>query len=227
MKTSVKKPVFPESPLQKQSKIQSAKAHSDSSAAAGEVDAYIKKHVQWQEQLTALHEILSGTELQQTIKWGAPSFTLAEKIVVSMHAFKQHCALWFHQGVFLSDKKQLLVNAGEGRTRGLRQLRFDQTTSVDNKVIKAYVVEAIKNEKAGKKIVPKLKQTSTPTELEEQLDSDRLLHKAFAELSPGKQREYAEYIGAAKQAQTRLSRLQKIMPMIRAGVGLHDKYRKV
>ncbi len=183
--------------------------------------------MQWQEQLTALHEILSGTELQQTIKWGAPSFTLAEKIVVSMHAFKQHYALWFHQGVFLSDKKQLLVNAGEGRTRGLRQFRFDQTSSVDNKVIKAYVVEAIKNEKAGKKIVPKLKQTSIPPELEEQLDSDRILKKAFAELSPGKQREYAEYIGAAKQAQARLSRLQKIVPMIRAGVGLHDKYRKV
>ncbi len=31
--------------------------------------------------------------------------------------------------------------------------------------------------------------------------------------------------GAAKQAATRQRRIEKIVPMIEAGIGLHDKYR--
>lgn len=223
---ALKRPVL-KRPVLKRPKEQSATAKSDSGKVAVAVEAYISKHAQWQEQLAVFRQILSSTELQETIKWGAPSYTLAGKLVVSMHAFKQHCALWFHQGVFLADKKQLLVNAGEGKTRGLRQLRFEQSTTVDSKLVKAYVVEAINNEKAGKKIVPVVKQASIPPELQEKLESDSVLQKAFAGLSPGKQREYAEHIGAAKQEPTRLARLQKATPLIRAGVGLHDKYRNV
>ena len=41
----------------------------------------------------------------------------------------------------------------------------------------------------------------------------------------GKQREYAEYIAGAKREETRSKRLQKVFPMIEAGIGLNDKYR--
>jgi uncharacterized protein YdeI (YjbR/CyaY-like superfamily) len=39
------------------------------------------------------------------------------------------------------------------------------------------------------------------------------------------QREYADYIASAKRADTRQRRIEKILPMIVAGVGLNDKYR--
>ena len=45
-------------------------------------------------------------------------------------------------------------------------------------------------------------------------------------LSPGKRREYAEYIAEARREDTRNKRLEKIMPMILAGQGLNDRYRK-
>jgi uncharacterized protein YdeI (YjbR/CyaY-like superfamily) len=44
-------------------------------------------------------------------------------------------------------------------------------------------------------------------------------------MTPGKQREYAEYIAEAKQAATKERRLEKILPMIAAGGGLNDKYK--
>ena len=40
-----------------------------------------------------------------------------------------------------------------------------------------------------------------------------------------KQREYCEYIATAKRDPTKLSRLEKIKPMILNGTGLHDKYK--
>ena len=85
------------------------------------VDAYIKKHEQWQAQFNSLRKILRGTDLEETIKWGAPSYTLDGRIVVGMVGFKNHCALWFQQGVFLKDEAGKLVNAQKGTTRGMRQ----------------------------------------------------------------------------------------------------------
>jgi uncharacterized protein YdeI (YjbR/CyaY-like superfamily) len=41
----------------------------------------------------------------------------------------------------------------------------------------------------------------------------------------GLQREYADYIAEAKRDDTKLRRIEKILPMIGKGAGLHDKYR--
>jgi uncharacterized protein YdeI (YjbR/CyaY-like superfamily) len=39
------------------------------------------------------------------------------------------------------------------------------------------------------------------------------------------QREYAEHIASAKREATKQTRIDKVLPMIVSGVGLHDKYR--
>ena len=49
--------------------------------------------------------------------------------------------------------------------------------------------------------------------------------EAFESMARGKKREYVDHVAEAKRADTRLHRLDKIMPMIRAGQGLNDKYR--
>ena len=54
---------------------------------------------------------------------------------------------------------------------------------------------------------------------------DPALAKAFAGFTPGRQREFANHVGDAKREATRLSRLEKIKPMIMDGVGLNDRYR--
>jgi len=57
-------------------------------------------------------------------------------------------------------------------------------------------------------------------------EGDPSLKKAFASLSPGKQREFATHIAQAKRAETKSRRLEKITPMILKGIGLNDKYTR-
>ena len=54
----------------------------------------------------------------------------------------------------------------------------------------------------------------------------RALDAAFKAITPGRQGEYKEYIGTAKREDTRARRLAKIVPMILAGTGLNDAYKK-
>ena len=57
------------------------------------------------------------------------------------------------------------------------------------------------------------------------MDSNKEFKTKFDGFSTSKQREYADYISEAKREQTKLKRLEKIIPMIIAGKGLNDKYK--
>ncbi len=87
--------------------------------------------------------------------------------------------------------------------------------------------EAIENQKLGKEIKPEKKGKTVviPKELKETLKKNTVLYDAFKSLTPFKQREYAEYIDTAKRAETKQTRLEKIVPMILKGIGLNDKYK--
>lgn len=190
------------------------------------IDDYLKKHSRWSDQLSQLREILCACAVDETVKWGAPAYTVNGKLIITMGAFKSHYVLWFHQGVFLKDNAGKLINAQEGVTKGLRQWRFEADDTVNPKLVTQYVNEAIDNQLAGKTIKPEPKPMNMPTEFAAALEVDNNLQLAFSNLSPGKQKEYAHYVSDAKQQKTRLSRIEKITPMILSGVGLNDRYRK-
>ena len=88
------------------------------------VDQYIVKKDKWQNELKVLRRLLNSTELEETVKWGSPCYTIKGKNVVSMGAFTEFVALWFFQGALLKDKNKVLINAQEGTTKALRQWRF-------------------------------------------------------------------------------------------------------
>ncbi len=88
-----------------------------------------------------------------------------------------------------------------------------------------YVREAIKNQKQVKAIKPAVKKLDIIAELAAALAADSGWKKAFEKLSPGKQQEYAGFIGSAKQEATRLSCLGKCKPIFISGAGLNDKYK--
>jgi len=193
---------------------------------AKSVDDYIQKHPDWEDALNKLRKTLQATELEETVKWGAPCYTLEGKNVVGLAAFKEYVGLWFHQGVFLKDPDGVLVNAQEGTTKALRQWRFAGAKEIKVGRIKAYVKEAIENQRAGKAVKPdRAKPVVVPGELKAALAKQPKAKRAFAALTKGKQREYADYISSAKRAETKASRIAKTLPMIAAGVGLNDKYR--
>ena len=190
------------------------------------VDEYIENQPQWTAALKKLRKILTATELEETVKWGGPCYTIGGKNVVGLAAFSKYVGLWFHQGVFLSDPDKVLVNAQEGTTRALRQWRFTSDKEITSRNVKAYVLEAIENEKQGKAIKPvRNKSVVVPPELRAALARRPKAKRAFDALTKGRQREFAEHIASAKQAKTKTSRLAKILPTSEAGVGLHDRYR--
>ncbi|MCK5210721.1 MAG: YdeI/OmpD-associated family protein [Cyclobacteriaceae bacterium] len=55
--------------------------------------------------------------------------------------------------------------------------------------------------------------------------TDQELRSCFDDLSLSRQREFTEYISEAKREETKLKRLEKIIPMIKEKIGLSDKYR--
>jgi len=190
------------------------------------VDDYIGNATYWGTELARLRDVLRQTELTEEIKWGAPCYTCENKNVVSLGAFKSYFGLWFHQGALLADKSKVLVNAQEGKTRALRQWRMHSAQDIKPVIVKRYVKEAIQLVRAGKSIGPvRKKPMNVPDELLSALENDIAAARKFAELTPGKQREYAAHINDAKRSATKLSRIRKIIPLIKSGAGLNDKYR--
>jgi len=191
------------------------------------VEDYISSSNQWQNALVKLRDILLSTELEETVKWGVPVYTLAGKNIVGLAAFKSYVGIWFYQGTFLKDEKKKLINAQEGKTKALRQWRFNSIEEIDEDLVKAYVFEAIENQKQGKELKPaRKKPVVIPPELENALNQNEALKLQFNDLSPSCKREYAEYITEAKREDTKLRRIDKIIPMIMEKAGLNDKYKK-
>lgn len=110
---------------------------------------YIKLFPKWELHFNAIHRILKETELVETIKWGAPCYTLHGKNLIGLVGFKNHCAIWFHKGALLKDEDQILINAQPGKTQMLRQLRFRESEIINTAQIKKYILEAIAIEKAS------------------------------------------------------------------------------
>ncbi len=189
-------------------------------------EQYFRKHSQWESALRQLHECISATELDCKIKWGAPVYDLDGKNVIGLGAFKHHFGVWFFQGVFLKDEAKVLVNAQEGKTKALRQWKFQDESEIDLDLLKRYVLEAIQNQKEGKQVeIKRNAEFKIPQELQSALKQDKTLKIAFEDLTKGKQKEYANYIQEAKREATKLNRLEKVRPMILNGVGLHDQYK--
>ena len=190
------------------------------------VEDFIDGFPQWKEVIVKLRSIALSTGLDEAIKWGAPAYLYQSKIVLGIGAFKSYVGLWFHQGGLLKDETQQLMNAQEGKTKALRQWRFTDVSTIDEALVRSYIFESIENFKLGKEIKPqKNKPLILPPELSKVLTSNKNVALNFKSLSKSKQREYAVYINDAKREATKLKRLEKIIPMIEQGVGLHDKYK--
>ncbi len=191
------------------------------------VEEYFLDQDKGRELVLTLRNILQESELEETLKWSTPCYTLKNKNVIGIVCFKNHIALWFFNGVFLEDKTRILRNAQEGKTKGLRQWVFNFTDILDVSLIKEYINEAIENQKQGKEIKPeKNKLVTISPEIKAAFEIESEFEKAFNNLTPSKQKDYIEHIDRAKRQTTKESRLAKIIPMIKRGEGLHDKYKK-
>ncbi|MDO5509440.1 MAG: YdeI/OmpD-associated family protein [Weeksellaceae bacterium] len=189
------------------------------------VDEYIENQDIWRTQMQTLRQWLNETDLEETIKWGAPCYVHNKTNLVGLAGFKNHMAVWFHQGVFIDDKHQNLIASNEDTTKALRQWRLEKDELPEKAIFMDYVRQTIANTEKGVKHKSEQKELIIPEMLQQMLDEDDEFNRKFNELTRGKRVEYGEYIASAKQDKTRLARLEKIRPLIDEGKGLHDKYK--
>lgn len=188
------------------------------------VDWFFVKETKWQKEYEKLRTIILDCGLTEELKWGCPCYTYQDTNIVLIHGFKEYCAILFFKGALLNDAKGILIQQTKN-VQSARQIRFTDVKEIAKmeKVVKAYVYEAIEVERAGLKV--KLKKTAdfkVPEEFQKRLNRSAALKKAFESLTPGRQRAYIFYFSQAKLSKTREERVEKNIPKILKGQGLDD-----
>ena len=160
------------------------------------VDWFFSKDTKWQKEYEKLRIIILDCGLTEELKWGCPCYTFQDRNIVLIHGFKEYCALLFFKGALLNDDNGILIQQTKN-VQSARQVRFTNLREIVKmeKIVKAYIYEAIEVERAGLKV--KLKKTeefTIPEEFQKKLDKKAALKKAFCALSPGRQRASTQTI---------------------------------
>ena len=188
------------------------------------VNWYFSRDNRWTTANARLRDIILATGLVEELKWGCPCYVDAGRNVVLIHDFKDYCAVLFFKGAVLDDPAGLLIQQTANVQAG-RQMRFTSLEEVKAKaaLVTDYVVRAVAAERAGVKVAMKsATDHPLPEELTRAFADHPDLEAAFRALTPGRQRGYVLYFGAAKQAATRVARVEKAVDRILDGKGIDD-----
>ena len=190
------------------------------------IDAYISKAAPFAqpilEQVRArVHA--AAPDVEETLKWGAPSFTLDGKILLMMAAFKAHAALNFWRGQEIGDSGPKAGAMGQ----------FGKLTSVadlpDDSAFDALIAEAAALAKTAPaprkpKHEPKPAATLHP-DFAAALDDFPAAKATLDGFSPSARRDYLDWISEAKQDATRAKRIATAVEWLAEGKKRHWRYQ--
>jgi hypothetical protein len=192
------------------------------------IDAYIAKSAEFARPvLKHLRAVVHAAcpTVEETMKWGAPFF-MHQGVLCSMASFKQHCAFGFWKGTLVigSDGKSAEAMGQFGRITKLSELPPRRTLA-------ALVKRAMALNEAG---VPsptrsKPRRTDRPKPPADFLNALKKYPKAlvhYEACSPSHQREYIEWLVAAKRPATRARRLARSIEWLGEGKSLNWKYER-
>lgn len=108
------------------------------------VEEYIRDHAEWSEGLHRFRAVITGFELEETVKWGMPYYRIGSHHVVGLAAFKRWIALWFERGYAMDDPLGVLVNASPDKTKWQRQWRIEDPALVRDDDVRDYIAEALR-----------------------------------------------------------------------------------
>jgi len=188
------------------------------------VDWFFDKATKWQKEYEKLRTLILDCGLTEELKWGCPCYTFDNRNIVLIHGFKEYCALLFFKGALLADANGILVQQTEN-VQSARQIRFTSVQEVVKmeRIVKAYIYEAIEVERAGLQVkLKKTKDFKIPEEFQNKLDKMPALKTAFDKLTPGRQRAYIFHFSQPKLSKTRTARIERYAKQILKGKGLDD-----
>jgi hypothetical protein len=198
------------------------------------VDAYIAKAAPFARPIlehvrAVVHE--ACPDVEETIKWGMPSFTHGGGILCGMAAFKAHASFGFWKHAWV------VGEAGAGERVGMGS--FGKLASVRDlppkKQLVAYVRKAValnaqgagtasaRNAPPRKAAVPKPAPAPT-VEFAAALRRDKAASATFKAFTPSQQREYVEWIAEAKREDTRDRRIAQAVEWLAEGKQRNWKY---
>lgn len=178
----------------------------------------------WNVERKRLRALLLECGLTEKVKWNKLCFTHNDANVAIFYGLKQKCGIGFFKGSLLKDKYDSLIQQTEN-SQAVRLLVFESIEEINQQVeiIKYYITQAIQIEQGGFSVDFKLKNELVfAEELANRMSLDRVFETAFLALTPGRQRGYNLHISAAKQAKTRIARIEKYYQKILEGKGMND-----
>ena len=190
------------------------------------IDAYIERAAPFARPILAHARALvhqACPQVEETIKWGMPTFVHAGGILCGMAAFKQHASFGFW-------KHALVVGEGEPRD-GMGS--YGKMLSLDDfpakKIVLAHIRKAMKLNEDGVKMPAARKAASKlppemPEDLVAALNKDRAAKATFDAFPPSCRREYIEWIVEAKREETRAKRLAQTVEWLAEGKRRNWKY---
>lgn len=170
-----------------------------------------------------LRRVLLESGLDEAIKWNKPCYSHQGHNIAILQSMKAFMAVMFFRGALLDDPEGLLRSQGPN-SRSAKRLEFTSVQQVvaQEPQLRALIAHAKAVALSGEQLPPAPKMVLV-AELAERLDADPALKKAFEGLTPGRQRHYNMFISQAKQAKTRIGRIDKNVQRILAGKGLRDR----
>jgi uncharacterized protein YdeI (YjbR/CyaY-like superfamily) len=162
-------------------------------------------------------------DVEETLKWSAPSFTLNGKILLMMAAFKAHAALNFWRG------QELRGDGASADAMG----QFGRLTSIDDLPPDAELDRLIRDAAELSKNAPaprKAKHEPKPApgmhpDFAAALAKAPRAKAALDGFPPSAQRDYLEWIAEAKQDATRAKRIATAVEWLDEGKRRHWKYQ--
>jgi uncharacterized protein YdeI (YjbR/CyaY-like superfamily) len=193
-------------------------------AVESRLDRYFRHTKTWREEKQRLRAILLDFPLEEDLKWRQPCYSFQGANVVILASLKHTVDLGFFKGSLLANPHGLLIPPGP-HSQASRQLRFTSVPEIEEKeaIIRATLENAIEVETAGLKVDFKEKAALVlAAELVAKMEGDPDFRAAFEALTPGRQRGYNLFFGAAKRSKTRAARIEKHVGRILEGKGMHD-----
>jgi len=163
-------------------------------------------------------------EAEETVKWGAPAYTLDGKILLITAAFKLHAAVNFWRGQELRGKQSATDAMGQfGKIASVADLPPDK--ELDRLIREA--AELAKQAPAPRKAkhAPKPPPQMHP-EFAAALAKAPKAKAALDSFSPSAQRDYLEWISEAKQDATRTKRIVTAIEWLSEGKRRNWKYER-
>jgi len=178
------------------------------------IDDYIARARPFAQKISAkLRSIIvkADPEIIEDWKWG-PNY-YKNGMVCGFGAFQKHVHLAFFRGDAMKDPKKLFVH-GE-RNRHNRGIKFTDLRQINEKVLTAYIREAIGINEKGIPLAPR--KVTIPPDFRKALTQNKKAREFFDNSSYTNRKEYVQWITSAKKKETRGRRLSESIRKLAAG----------